>query len=418
LKIIKYSVGFLLFALFLAAIVTPAAAWTTEEWVGGSDGFMINNVIIEAGSIGISSDDDKNTTTGNVSLTIYEWKNNKWERINGTKLSLDQSMSFKAADGNYTVKVLDLREIGRYNEAKLEIWTNADVAGKGTVIEGGHSKAEGAGQPNLIITKVITPSGGISVDDTVTVSIHIENKGNYDARNVNIDDPQPVGVLVTGVTINNTRNQTISKNSNQVVYSYQAKVMQPGSLTFQPATVTAENTLGQEFKYQSNSTTVQVNDLAALVFSSPPPSGNTVDYHIKSKIDGSITIRNIGTMPAQYVGIEFNVPTNAIIDGKDITVNGNKATIYIDQVMPNNERIINYTLTAAASGYYEVNPITYSYTYNNSNKTGSLESVSFNAVGNNTIETAANYWYALLIPLILIGVVAFFFWKRHREYKF
>ena len=418
MKLMKYSAGLLLLTLVLAAAMVPAAAWSAEEWIEGGDGYMINNVIIEVGSIGITKDEETKNITGNVSITIYEWKNNSWSRLNGTKLSLDQSMSFKSDDGNYTVKVLDLREIGRFNEVKMEFWTNADVASnKGTVIDGGHKNAEGAGMPNLIVTKVITPSGNISVDDIVTVSIHVENAGQYEAKNVNIDDPQPVGVLITGVTINSTKNQSFKGNESRTVYSYQAKLMQPGSMTFEPAKVTAENSLSQEFNYTSKSVTIQVNDLAALTFTSQPPSGSTVDPYTRSKIDCAITIRNIGTLPAQYVTIDFEIPQSVSIEGKEITTNNGKATLYIDQVLPNNERTINYTLTASSEGNYNV-PMTYSYMYNNSNKTDSLESVSFRAVGSSTIKNLIENWYVLLIPLILIGMVAFFVWKRHREYKF
>ena len=420
MKLIKYSAGLLFFALFLAAAAAPAAAWTAEDWIEGGDGYMVNNVIIEIGSIGVSTDDTSKNVTGNVSITIYEWKNAKWERINGTKLSLDQSMNFKAADGNYTVKVLDLREIGRFNEAKLEIWTNAEVAtSKGTVIDGGHQNAEGAGMPNLVVTTIVTPSGNLSVDDIVTVSIHVENKGNYEAKNVNIDAPQPVGVLITGITINNVKNQSFRANDSQTVYSYQAKLMQPGSVTFNSAKVTAENSLGQTYNYTGSNVTVQVNDLAALVFTSTPASGSTVDPYTRSKIERSVTIRNTGTLPAQGVRIDFAIPQNVFIDGKEMNGNGSTGTanIIIDQILPNNERTITYTLTASEEGNYEVTS-SYSYAYNSSSKTGALETTSFRAVGSATIKTALDNWYLVFIPIILIGAVALFFWKRHREYKF
>lgn len=418
MKIIKYSAGLLFFALFLMAVVTPAAAWQTDEWLEGSDGYMINNVIIEAGSIGISEDEeDSKNISGNVSLSIYEWKNDKWERINGTKLALNGSMSFKATDGNYTVKVIDFRKSGRYNDVRLEMWTNANVTNSG-YIEGGHGNAEGAGRPNIIITKVVSPSENVSVDDPITVSVYIENKGNYDAKNVTITDPYQPGFLMSNVSVNNTQGITINKGTNNTYYVYQLRAVDPGTYSLQKATATAENNVGMKFNYtQTNDIKLEVSDLAALTFTASPVSGNTVDYYTRTKIEGNITIRNTGTMPAQYVSIEFDIPPGATVSGKDITVSGNKGTVYIDQIMPNNQKIIDYALSATEEGFFEVK-MSYNYTYNNSAKTGEIQKVSYNSIGSNTISTLLDNWYVLLIPLVLILVAVFFLWKRHREYKF
>lgn len=416
LKLIKYSVCLLLFGLFLIAAATPAAAWETTEWIEGGDGYMVNNIIIEAGSIGISTNDN-NTTNGNLSISIYEWKNDSWTRLNGTRLSFNQTMSFNASDGNYTVRVTDFRERGRYNEARLEIWTNANVSNSG-YIDGGHSNAEGAGRPNLVITKVITPSENISVDDIITVSVYVNNSGNYDATNVTITDPYQQGFLMSNVTINNTVNQTINRNTNSTYLVYQLRAVEPGTYTLQKATASAENAVGGRYNYtQANDVHIEVDDLAALTFTASPPSGNTVDYYTRSRVEGNITIRNVGTMPAQYVNVEFNLPENATITGRDITVSGNRATIYIDQIMPNNERVVEYGLSATSEGFYDV-AITYNYTYNGSAKNGELQNVSYNAIGSSTISKLLDYWFLLLIPLILIVGIALFFWKRHREYRF
>ncbi|MCL2550358.1 MAG: hypothetical protein FWE78_05480 [Methanimicrococcus sp.] len=421
MKSAKIIIGLLFSALFLAALVSPAAAWETTHWVeGGSNGYMINNIILEADTIGVSTDDN-GTVSGNVSLSLWEWKNDDWTRVNGTRLSLNGTWSFNTTDGNYTVKVIDLRET-RWNEAKLEIWTNANVTNSG-YITGGHGNATGAGRPNLVITKVVTPTENISVGDIISVTVYVHNTGNYDAKNVNIneyfDNDAHRNFQMLATTVNNTVNQTINKNTNNTYLVYQLKVVETGDNKKLPvSTATAENSLGVKYDYsQANSVAINVSDLAALTFTSSPMSGNTVDYYTRSKIDGTIVVRNTGTMPAQFISVEFMLPENAIISGKDIIVNGNKATVYIDYLTPNNERTIHYSLSAAAEGYYEVTA-GYNYTYNNSTKTGGLETVVFRAVGSNTISKILDNWYLLLIPLILIALVAVFFLKRHNEYRF
>ncbi|WNY23785.1 hypothetical protein MmiHf6_11000 [Methanimicrococcus hongohii] len=417
MKIMRYGAGILLFALILTAAMIPAAAWERDDWLEGSDGYMINNVIIEASAIGVSTDENNSSnTSGNASISIYEWKNDAWTRINGTKLSLNNTFSFTASDGNYSVRAIDFRESGKFNQVRLEFWTNANVTNYGYV-EGGHSNAEGAGRPNLVITKVITPSENISVDDIITVMIYVNNSGNYDAKNVTITESYSEGFLMSNVTINNTVNQTINRNTNSTYWVYQLKAVEPGTKTLPVTNVTAENAVGGKFEYQSNTVTIDVSDLAALTFTPSAPSGNTVDYHTRSKIEGNITIKNTGTMPAQYVGIEFDLPSGATVSGSDITTTGNKGTVYIDQIMPNNQKVIEYSLSATEAGYFDVN-ITYNYTYNNSSKSGTIQTVSYNSISNNAIETLMDYWYVLLIPIILIAVAALFLWKRHREYKF
>lgn len=416
MSLMKWGAKGLFFALLIAAVMVPAAAWEKDDWIEGSDGYMINNIIIEAGSIGVSKDESNSSnTSGNASISIYEWKNDSWTRLNGTMLSLNQTMSFSAADGNYTVRVLDFREIGRYNEVRLEMWTNAEVTNSG-YIEGGHSSATGAGKPNLTITKVVTPSVDMSVDDVVTVMVYVSNTGDYDAKNVTITDPYQEGFLMSNVSVNNTINQSIHKNTNSTYLVYQLKAVEPGEYKLQKATAVGENALGTKYNYtQSDNVTLFVSDLAALTFNTSPPRENVVDYQTRSKIAGTITIRNTGTMPAQYVSIDFGLPDGATVSGKDI--NGTTGSLYIDQIMPNNQKIIEYELSATAEGYYEV-PITYSYNYNGSNKTGLLHTVTYSATENATITTAFKYWYLVAIPVILIAAVAFFLWKRHKEYKF
>ena len=418
MKLIKYGAGLLFFALFITAIAMPAAAWEKEDWLEGDNtGYMMNNVIIEVSSIGINKDDTTNNTTGNASVSVWEWKNERWEKINGTRLSLNQTMTFNATDGSYRVRVLDFREIGRYNEVKLEFWTDANITNSGK-IDGGHENAEGAGKPNLIITKVVTPSENVNVDDIVTVTVFVENKGNYDAKNVTINDPYQTGFVMMTVTVNNTVNQTINRNSNNTYLVYQLKATEPGEYPLSKTTVSAENTLGARYEYtQTNNVVVRVNELAALIFTNAPPSGNTVDYYTRTKIDGTFTIKNTGTMPAQYINIEFTLPNNATISGKNITVTGNKASLYIDQITPNNERIVEYSLSADAGGNYEVG-IEYQYTYNGTPKSGPIGTVTYRAVGNSAISTLLEYWFILLIPIILIAAVVILFIRKRNEYRY
>ena len=417
MKPTKIIIGLLFFALVLTVFVSPAAAWEKTYWVeGGNNGYMINNIIIEADTIGVNTDDN-GTVTGNVSVSLWEWKDDDWTRVNGTRLSLNSSWSFNTSDGNYTVKLIGLKESGRWNQSELEMWTNANVTNDGYIV-GGHKNATGAGRPNLVITKVVTPTTNISVDDVMTVTVYVHNNGNYDAKNVNINDPYPTGFLVLPATVNNTVNQTINRNTNNTYLVYQIKAVETGTKMLPKAMANGENALGARYDYtQTNDVTITVNDLAALTFTSSPMSGNTVDYYTRSKIDGAIVVRNTGTMPAQFISIEFILPDNAIISGKDVNVSGNKATVYIDYLTPNNERTIHYSLSATAEGYYEVTP-GYSYTYNNSTKTGGLETVVYRAVGSNTVSKFLDYWFLLLIPVILIAGVAFFILKRRNEYRF
>jgi uncharacterized repeat protein (TIGR01451 family) len=296
------------------------------------------------------------------------------------------------------------------------------VTNFGTVT-GGSANATGAGRPNLTITKVITdanrvPVSSVSVNDVVIVTVHIDNVGNDDARNVTISDPFPTGFAMLSETINNTVNQTVNRNQTLLVREYHIRAIEPGTTTFPRTNVTAENIHGTRFEYQGEPITLTVNELASLVFAPGRLSGTTVDYHMpNSRVNGSFTVNNTGTVPAQFINIEFTLPDNVTISGNNVNVVGNTATITIDQILPNSQRVVEYSLSANAEGTFNV-PIRYSYVFNGTRHEGYIQTVSFNAVGNTAIEMLLEFWLILLIPVFLALGAAFFLWRRHREYKF
>ncbi|WNY25872.1 hypothetical protein [Methanolapillus millepedarum] len=404
--------------LFLAALclvfaAAPAAAYEVTDWLNSGDGYQLNNIVIDV-VVGVS--DEVNNSSAQVS--VWEWKNDKWTQIvNATRLKVNDTMNFSATDGNYTIKAEDFRASGR-GSVKLNMWTNADVT-TNRYVTGGHSKVEGTGKPVLKITKVASPTT-ISVDGTVSVTVFVENTGKYEALNVTVSDPSQEMFVLTGTTINKTSVKSIDVGENETVLQYTLKATAPGTFTLKNVTVSAENSAGNRYDFnQTSGATVTVEELPALEFNNTV-SGNTVDYQTRSKIDGTLRIRNTGTSPAQFVSVEFNVPQNAIVSGKEISDSGGTVTLYIDQIPPNNEKVYTYTVTANASGYYEITP-TYNYTYNNAKKSGTIGTFSFNAVANDTISSISDipgFPYILVAPLILILAVGFFFWRRHREYKF
>ena len=415
LKKSKFGKVILFAALILMMLATPSVAFEETDWVESGNSYMMNNVIIEVGSVGINSEDLNNSK---VSISIYEWKNDKWEKNgNGWNLNLNNSSrSFKASDGTYTVEVLDFRG-SRYGSVKLHMWTDAEKKYAGHV-NGTHTSAVGSGEPELTVTKVVTPTGSIAPGDIITVQINVSNNGKYDAKNVTIIDPYQENFILTNVTLNNTVNQTINKNTSNTYMVYQLKAVEPGTYSLKKTTVTGENNVGTKYEYsQNNDITIEVNEVAALTFSEQTLSGNTVDYQARTKINGSFVIRNSGTMPAQYVEIEFMLPPNANISGKSITVTSDKANVYIDQLMPNNEKVIEYTLSADAAGNYEI-PIGYQYNYNGSQKAGMMEPIVYKSVGNDTITSVLEYWYLIAIPIILILVVVMFLVKKRNEYRY
>ncbi|MDV0447775.1 hypothetical protein MsAg5_16890 [Methanosarcinaceae archaeon Ag5] len=415
MKIKNASVMLALAALCLILAAAPAAAYEVTDWINSGDGYQLNNIVIDV-VVGVS-DDEVNNSSAQVS--IWEWKNDKWTQVgsSSTRLKLNDTMNFSATGGNYTIKAEDFRASGR-GSVKLNMWTNEDVT-TNRYVTGGHSKVEGTGKPVLKITKTASPTA-ISVDGTITVTVFVENTGKYEALNVTVSDPSQEMFVLTGSTINKTSVKSIDVGENETVLQYTLKATAPGSYTLKNVTVSAENSAGTRYEFnQTSGATVTVEELPALEFNNSV-SGNTVDYQTRSKIDGTLRIRNTGTSPAQFVSVEFNVPQNVIVDGKEISTSGGTVTLYVDQIPPNNEKVYNYTITANASGYYEVTP-TYNYTYNNAKKSGSLGTFSFNAVANESLEKAFNipgFPYILAIPLILILAIGFFFWRRHREYKF
>ena len=403
----------LLVAFILSALTLSASAASFDPWIEKGEGYVINNVCIDFVVIQETAPVEDSI----VHLEVREWKNDTWVQINSTyKLRMDESGSISSADGNYTIKVLDFRTSGMGGSVKLEVWTNANVTNNG-IVSGGYKNATGVGKAELKVTKTVTPQS-ISVGEMVTVTVYVENVGQYNATNITMTDPgmhQYPLVMVNTVT-NNTQSQTLSKGENRTFLVYQLRATEPGTFDLSNVTMNVTNSVGVQGEVTQTTAKIDVAELAALVFTNQV-TGTTVDYYTQSKIQGNITIRNIGTIPAEHIHIDFPLPPNAKIDGKDIEGLENKRTIDIDLIMPNNERIISYTVTANASGYYEIYP-EYSYVYNGSGKTGSIEKITYRAVGDTKIATLLNNWYFLLIPAILLIAGALFIWKKHREYKF
>ncbi|WNY27659.1 hypothetical protein [Methanolapillus ohkumae] len=393
---------------------TPATAYEVTDWINSGDGYQMNNIVIDA-IVGVS-DDDVNDSSAQIS--IWEWKNDKWTQIgSASKLQINGTANFTATDGNYTIKAEDFRASGR-GSVKLNMWTNAEVT-TNRYVTGGHTKVEGTGKPILKITKIASPTT-MSVDGIVTVTVFVENTGKYEALNVTVSDPSQEMFVLTGTSINKTNIKSIDIGENETVLMYTLKATAPGSYTLKNVTVSAANSAGTRYDYTPNGTvTVTVEELPALEFNNSF-SGNTVDYQTRSKIDGVLRIRNIGTAPAQFVSVEFILPPGATVSGKNITEANGKSTVYIDQISPNNEKVIEYSIGATSEGYYNITG-TYNYTYNGAAKSGNLGTITYTAVGNNAIQTVTDlpgYPYIFIVPVILVLAVAFFFWRRHREYKF
>ena len=406
----------LLAAFILSALMLSASAASFDPWINGNDGYMVNNVCIDI-QIGINEDEPEKS---NVSVKVMEWKNDTWTQTNSFVLNTSNDNSkfrnFSTADGNYSVTLLNVSSSGMTGSARLDIWTNANVTNSG-LVAGGSKNAVGVGKAELKVTKTVTPQN-ISVDEMVTVTVYVENVGQYNATNITLTDPgmHQYPLLMVNTVTNNTQSQTLSKGENRTFLVYQLKATEPGTFDLINVTVNVTNAVGVPGEVTQTTSKIDVAELAALVFTNQV-IGTTVDHYTQSKLQGNITIRNIGTIPAEHIHIDFPLPPNAKLDGKEIEGLENKKTIDIDLIMPNNEQIISYTITANASGYYEIVP-EYSYVYNGSGKSGEIDKITYRAVGNSTIATVLNNWYFLLIPAILLIAGALFIWKRHREYRF
>jgi uncharacterized repeat protein (TIGR01451 family) len=399
--------------IILSVLLIPASAASVYERIESGNGYMINNICIDV-TVGVN---ETEVNDSSAVISVYEWKNNAWTLVNITgtnRLYQNDSLNFSATDGSYTVTVLDFSSSGR-GSVRLEMWTSANVTNNAT-IQGGHKNAEGVGDVKLKITKTVS-SQSINIDDVVVVTVYIENTGQYDATNVTLNDPFQEKFLVSSIIMNNTP-QTINKGKNETVLVYQLKATEPGSFTLTKATGSATNKVGSRYNFtQENAPRVEVIEVMALETSNQL-NGTMVDYYTQSKLQGTITIRNTGTKPMENVHINFPIPPNVKLNGTDFTdVNESRKIVEIDKIMPNNEKIISYTITATEPANYSITP-EISYIYNGSIKSGAIEPIKFRAVANPKIETLLSIWYLFLIPIVLIIAAAIFIWKRHREYKY
>jgi len=430
---LKY--GKLLFGMMIAvllclsaACLDPAAAAemrsietvTVSQW----DGYMVNNVVIDVEQAVVDEEANNSSDPNNRAMfTIWEWKNDDWSKVGSMTVRCgdNNSENFTAGGAKFNIEVRSVTKSSMSGTVTMIVSSNmssSEVYYTGVVKEG-HANVTGVGKPSVKVTKKVNTSS-VSVGDLIEVTVFVENTGSYDALNVTVNDRTQEKFVLMETIINDTKIKTLEQDSNRTVLMYRLKAVEPGTFSLSDTTVSFVN--GANQSYSASTSSVPTVTVAAGSVDMPDiHMTNTLnDTQMEAKIGkikGTLTVRNTGTATAENVRIDL------IADGLNITgenLSGN--SVFYTSVQPNNDKVIEYTLTADESGSYVVRAeAAYQYPTENGVQTGtqSTDKITITVEDNKAISVASKIpWYVIFIPIILIAAIAFFLWRRRREYRF
>jgi len=245
-----------------------------------------------------------NTETNAVDTSKTEITNTKSIIAPGETYTYTFTVEVKELTGNTTIQ----------NTAKVKADNNAEVTSN-TVSVNAIKKV-----PNLEITKTSDLAEGISVKegDIITYTITVKNKGTGNAKNVIITDTIPEGTIYYDTTTDTAKEDIKVINSSiretlepEEGFNFSFKV-QVGRISSNKkiqniAKVKADNS------EEKSSNTVETNAITTKPSLRATKTSSITEGTVVKEgtlITYTITVENIGTMPAYNVTIKDTIPEN------------------------------------------------------------------------------------------------------------
>nr|WP_304364434.1 BatD family protein [Methanosarcina sp. KYL-1] len=297
------------------------------------------------------------------------------------------------------------------------------------VVDGGHSEATFAGDPDLEITKDVDKSE-VNIGESITVTVKAKNTGNDVARNVLFTDPKQEHFILEETTyeISSTIPEIGYQKSTPetLVYIYKLKATEAGTFKLKAVTASYTNSADQIYQSASNMpsiTVIEGNKQSASIEASMNVDLLSVERN--GKITSTVILKNTGDAPAQAVRLDIKVPDGLEYMGGDegIEVVGGNPRIYIDTLQPNNDKEFRYTLKANDIGTYSINS-ELSYEYNNGRdaanikETGEATTPSIYVMKGKLDFLFEQPIYVYIIPILILAIVGVHVYRKHREYKY
>lgn len=417
-----YMAGLCAFILMLVFCSTVSAR--TEIYDGDimeGDGYQLNNYVIEITDVFV----DANTAS------YYVYKRDSL--IDQDLLDINETGEFDFEDeGEVQIRLKSVHSGSILPRATVEITMSNYNSGDlyiNEVIDGGHSEATFAGDPDLEITKDVDKSE-INVGDSITVTVKAKNTGDDVAQNVIFTDPKQEHFILEETTYEisgNVPEIDYEKSTPEtLVYIYTLKATEAGTFELKPVTASYTNSADQSYTATSNTppiTVLEGNKQNASVKVSMSMSSLSVERN--GEITSTIVLKNTGNAAAQAVRLDIQVPEGLEYTGGDegIEVVGGSPRIYLDTLQPNNDKEVSYTLKAKEVGTYSINS-ELSYEYNNGVDASNLEENS--KLESSSISVTKGKYdflfeqpvYVYVVPVLILAILGIHIYRKHREYKY
>lgn len=413
------TLTFMSLAVFLMLISAGDASGKIlfNDTIAEGDGYQINNYVIDV--VEVFPDYD--------SVTLQVFEGNSKTPAYDKLISVDSSFKFTLEGEDVEVTVISVHS-GVVPRTKLLITvTDSSFINDKTlgVVSGGHSEAEFSGTPVLEMTKTVEPAT-IGIGDVVTVKVTVKNTGDDKATRVLFSDSTPAKFVLQQTLIAPTGQISLEKGETRLVYTYTLKATEAGTFVFDPTTAIFSNSIDDDFpQASSNVPTIVVEDSSkkanldvALVLDK-----YTVDR--RGDIQGTIRLKNTGDSSASAVTVSLLVPSGLKLTDGDSSIEmiSGVPTIYMESFGMQQEKEISFRLKALDEGTYTVS--TQNSYFFNDGVNHELQSASSTSTTNSIYVKEGKYDYLLeqpvhvyLVPLLLIGILAGWFFYKHRQYKF
>lgn len=412
-----------LFAFLILLMLGSTASARTTVYDGDieeGEVYQLNNYVIEITDIFPEA--------STASYYVYE----RDKEIANGLLDVNESFEFDFEDaGEIQMRLKSVHSGGVLPRATVEIsMSNYNIGDLyvSEVIESGRSEANFAGDPKLVIVKSIDKSE-IDVGDVITVTVTARTTGNDAANSVRFTDPKQEHFVLKETTYEvSTSIPKIDYGQSvpeTLVYIYNIKATEAGTFDLRAVTATYTNSAGQTYQSSSNTPSVTVsegNKQSANVETIMNVDLSSVERN--EKITSTVILRNTGSAPAQAVRLDIVVPDGMEYVGGDegIETIGGKPRIYIETLQPNNDKEFRYTLKAKEMGTYSISS-ELSYEYSNGVDAQNIKQNEEFATSSISVKEGKfdflfkNPLY-IIIPAIILAVIGFQVYRRHREYRY
>jgi len=413
------TLTFMSLAVFLMLITAGGASGKVlfNDTMLEGDGYQINNYVIDVAEVFVDG--------GSVIIQVYEGesKTPKHDKM----ISTGSSFTFSIEDETVGVELISVYS-GVAPRAKLLItitdssFINSKTLG---IVSGGHTKANFPKTPVLEITKTIDVDR-MNVGDIVNIKVSVTNTGDGKAEKVIFSDPTPAKFILQQTLIAPTGQTSIEKGETRLIYAYSLKATESGTFALNPTTAIFSNSIGDDFPQAfSNSPTIIIEDSSKKPNLDVTVSLDKYAVDRRGNLQGTIRMKNTGESSASGVKISLLVPTGLKYASGDSSIEmiSGVPTIYMESFGMQQEKEISFRLKAVDEGTYTVSTQN-SYSFNDG-VNPNIQSASSTSVTNVIYVKEGKYDYLLeqpvyvyLAPLLLIGILAGWFFYKHRQYKF